>query len=146
MTAPEGSAWRHAHKRRIEMHVTEKIVDDKGVHILSSTLEADGPFEIASPKAALEAKVIALRRTASGGVFLQTAVSITEPAAEPVVVPEPEKPAPTPEELATEYLKSTGLSASEAAGAIERFGAAKILQKKNAALDAELSALLDPKK
>jgi len=128
------------------MHVTEKIVDDKGVHILSSTLEADGPFEIASPKAALEAKVIALRRTDSGGVFLQTAVSITEPAAEPVVVPEPEKPAPTPEELAVEYLKATGLSASEADGAVERFGAAKILQQKNAALDAELNALLDPKK
>lgn len=128
------------------MHVTEKIVDDKGVHILSSTLEADGPFEIASPKAALEAKVIALRRTDSGGVFLQTAVSITEPAAEPVVVPEPEKPAPTPEELAVEYLKATGLSASKADGAVERFGAAKILQQKNAALDAELNALLDPKK
>jgi hypothetical protein len=38
------------------------------------------------------------------------------------------------------------LSASEADGAVERFGAAKILQQKNAALDAELNALLDPKK
>lgn len=124
------------------MHVTEKIVDDKGVHILSSTMEADGPFEIASPKASLEAKVIALRRTDSGGVFLQTAVTITEPVPEALPVPEPEKPAPTPEELATEYLEEKGMSAGEAGAAIERFGAAKILQNKNAERDAELKALL----
>jgi hypothetical protein len=127
------------------MHVTEKIVDDKGVHILSSTLEADGPFEIASPKAALDAKVIAIRRTDSGGVFVQTAVTITEPVAEaPEPAPAPEK-MPTPEELATEYLTSTGLSAEEAKGAVERFGAAKILAKKNANLDVELDALLAKK-
>jgi len=128
------------------MHVSTKEVDDQGVHILSSTVEADGPFELASDKAKLDAKVIAVRRTDSGGVFVQTALTITEP--EPVVqkAPEPEKPAPTAAELATDYLKSTGLSDSEAAAAVERFGAQKILQKKQAALDAELEALLESKK
>ncbi len=128
------------------MHVTEKIVDKDGIHILSSTVEADGPFVLASEKAVLDAEVIALRRTDSGGVFLQVALSVTEPKPEVVAVPEPAKPAPTPEELATEYLKQTGLSDAEAAGAVERFGAAKILAKKNAALDAELDALVAPKK
>src|SRR4051812_48503747 len=108
LSAPKGSAWLHAHKRRIQMHVTEKIVDDNGVHILSSTLEADGAFALASEKAKLDAKVIAVRRTDSGGVFVQTAVSIDEPKPSPAKVPEPEKPAPTPAELAEEYLKSTG--------------------------------------
>jgi hypothetical protein len=124
------------------MHVTDKVVDDQGVHILSSTLEADGPFVLASPTAKLDAKVIAVRRTDSGGVFVQTAVSIEEPKPAPAEVQEPEKPAPTPEELASEYLKSKGLSADEAKAAIERFTAAKILQKKNAELADELDALL----
>jgi hypothetical protein len=124
------------------MHVTEKIVDDNGVHILSSTLEADGAFALASEKAKLDAKVIAVRRTDSGGVFVQTAVTIDEPVPEVVPVPEPEKPAPTPEELAAEYLKEKGMSEGEATAAIERFGAAKVLQKKNAEREAELDALL----
>ncbi len=124
------------------MHVTEKVVDDQGVHILSSTLEADGPFSLASPAAKLDAKVIAVRRTDSGGVFVQTAVSIEEPKPAVVEAPKPEEPAPTPEELATEYLKSKGLSEDEAKAAVERFTAAKILQKKNAELADELDALL----
>jgi hypothetical protein len=124
------------------MHVTEKIVDDNGVHILSSTLEADGAFALASEKAKLDAKVIAVRRTDSGGVFVQTAVAIDEPVPEAVSAPEPEKPAPTPEELAAEYLKEKGKSDDEAKGMIERFGAAKILQKKTAERQAELDALL----
>ena len=127
------------------MHVTTKEVDDKGVHILSSTVEADGPFELASPKASLDAKVIAIRRTDSGGVFVQTALTIAEPVAEvPAPAPAPEK-LPTPEELATEFLVSTGLSETEAKGAVERFGAQKILQKKNAVLDTELDALVSKK-
>lgn len=127
------------------MHVTDKVVDEQGVHILSSTIEADGPLQLASPKASLDAKVIAVRRTDSGGVFVQTALTITEPTPEPVKAPEPEKPAPTPEELAAEYLVSTGLSTTEAKAAVERYGAAKILQKKTAALDAELDALVAKK-
>ena len=127
------------------MHVTEKIVDDKGVHILSSTLEADGPFEMVSAKGSVEAKVIAVRRTDSGGIFVQTAVSITEPKPEPAVAPAPPEKAPTPEELASEFLQGTGLSADEATTAIARFGAGNILRKKNANLDAELDALLGKK-
>ncbi len=124
------------------MHVTEKIVDDQGAHILTSTLEADGPFQLASADAKLDAKVIAVRRTDSGGVVVQTVVTITEPKAATPQAPEPEKPAPSLAEQAEEYLKSTGLSEAEAAAAVERFGAAKILAKKNAALDQELDALL----
>jgi hypothetical protein len=138
------------------MHVTTKevVTDDKkakelgvekGVHILTSTIDADGPFEMATPKAQLEAKVIALRRTDSGGIFLQTALTITEPKPVPAPVVEPEKPAPTPEELAAEYLQGIGLSEGEAKAAIERYGAATILRKKNAQLDRELDALVAPK-
>lgn len=61
------------------MHVTTKEVDDQGVHILTSTVEADGAFELASAQAKLDAKVIAVRRTDSGGVVVQTALTITEP-------------------------------------------------------------------
>lgn len=128
------------------MHVTDKIVDKDGVHILSSTLEADGPFQLASPNAQLDAKVIALRRTDSGGVFLQTAVTVSEPAPVVAAVPEPAKPEPSDDEKAADYLVSTGLSAEAAKSAVERFGAAKILKKKQAALDAELDALVAPKK
>lgn len=124
------------------MHVTTKEVDDQGVHILTSTVEADGAFELASAQAKLDAKVIAVRRTDSGGVVVQTALTITEPKAETPAAPEPAKPEPTVAEQAEEYLKSTGLSDAEAKAAVERFGAAKILQKKNAALDQELDALL----
>jgi hypothetical protein len=126
------------------MHVTEKIVDEKGVHILSSTIEADGPFEVVSPKGSIEAKVIAVRRTDSGGIFVQTAVSVAEPTPEPVAAPAPVEKAPTPEELATDFLQGNGLSAEEAAAAVSRFGAAAILRKKNVNLDAELDALLAP--
>jgi hypothetical protein len=124
------------------MHVTTKEVDDQGVHILSSTVEADGPFQLASEKASLDAKVIAVRRTDSGGVFVQTALTIVEPTPEVPKAPEPVEPAPTPEALATEYLKEKGMSEGEAKAAIERFGAAKILQKQVAERDAELNALL----
>jgi hypothetical protein len=127
------------------MHVTDKIVDKDGVHILSSTLEADGAFQLASAEAKLDAKVIALRRTESGGVFLQTGVTITEPAPKVAAVAEPAKPEPTAEEQSVAYLKETGLSDAEAKGAVERFGAAKILKKKQAALDAELDALVGKK-
>jgi hypothetical protein len=128
------------------MHVTTKEVDDQGVHVLSSTVEADGPFELVSPKGKLEAEIIALRRTDSGGVYIQTALKITEPTPEVPKAPEPVKAAPTPEELAGEYLKSKGLSPKEAQAAIERFGAAKILAKKNQELQEELDALVAPKK
>ena len=128
------------------MHVTTKEVDDQGVHILSSTVEADGPFELASDKAKLDAKVIAIRRTDSGGVFVQTALTIDEPKPETPKAPEPPAPVKTAAEEATEYLVSTGLSKTEAEGAVERFGAEKILAKKTAALDSELDALLAPKK
>jgi hypothetical protein len=136
------------------MHTTTKevVTDDtkakelgveKGVHILTTTMEADGPFELASPKAKFDAEVIALRRTDSGGIFMQTALKVVEPTPAPVEAPKAEEPAPTPEELATKYLQEDkGLSAKEAAGAIERFGAANILRKKNEQRDSELTALL----
>lgn len=126
------------------MHVTEKIVDKDGTHILSSTLEADGPFELASPQAALDARVIALRRTASGGVFMQTAVTVTEPVA---AVP----PAPlSDDDRAVAYFVEQGFSAEDARGLVARFGAARVLARKadaekakHAALDDELGSLLE---
>jgi hypothetical protein len=127
------------------MHVTDKIVDKDGVHILSSTLEADGPFVLASEKATLDAKVIALRRTDSGGVFLQTAVTITEPTAAAPELPK------TVEQEAAAYLASKGFSSDDAKAAIARFGADRILQRRDAEekakaaeLDDELDNLLLP--
>jgi len=135
------------------MHVTTKevVTDEKrakeldvdpGVHILTSAIDADGPFEMCSPKAKLSAEVIALRRTDNGGIFLQTALTISEPQPEAAPAPEVPEKAPTPEELATEYLKEKGMTTGEATAAIERFGAAKILFKKNAEREGELDALL----
>lgn len=135
------------------MHTTTKdVVTDKdkaaeldvelGAHILSTTIEADGPFQIASPLAKFHAEVIAVRRTDSGGVFVQTALHIVEPVpAAPAAAPVPEV-LPTPEELATEYLKEKGLTDGEAKTAVDRFGAAKILRKQTEERDSELSALL----
>lgn len=122
--------------------VAKELGVDQGTHILSTTCEADGPFEMVSPKGKLHAEIIALRRTESGGVFLQTALSIEEPQPEVPKAPEPVEAPPTPEELAAAYLKEKGMKPGEAKAAIERYGAAKILQEKNAERDAELKALL----
>lgn len=127
------------------MHVTEKIVDENGVHILTSVIEADGPFAICSKDAKLEAKVISLQRTESGGVKLQVALSVEEPKPEPAPVAEPATPLPTAEEEAAEYLAEKGLSAEEAKSAVERFGASAVLAKRNQERAAELDALVAKK-
>lgn len=127
------------------MHVTEKIVDENGVHILTSQIEADGPFAICSKDATLTASVIRLQRTESGGVSLQVALSIAEPKPEAAPVAEPAKPLPTAEEDAAEYLAEKGLSVEEAKSAVSRFGASAVLAKRNQERAEELDALVSKK-
>lgn len=80
------------------MHITEKdtVSDDKaakelgvakGSHLLTSTLEADGPYELATDKGTLSAKVLSCTRTAGGGIVLKTAITVTEPQPEKPKVP-----------------------------------------------------------
>jgi len=80
-------------ERRFMMHVTSKETDKDGNHILTSQLEADGPFELASDKAELHAEVVSVERTASGGIQLVSKVSVIEPKPEPPL-PVPPKPVP----------------------------------------------------
>lgn len=115
----------------------------EGAHVLTTIVEADGPFEMASEKADIDADVISVKRTASGGVEIVSYFDINEPAAEVVEIPQPER-IPTPQELATEYLvQEKGLSELQAADAVSKFGASNILKKKNAERDRQLDVLLE---
>jgi hypothetical protein len=124
------------------MHVSTKDTDENGVHILTNTVEGDGPVEVASAKAKLSARVISVQRTDSGGVRVQTALEITEPQPEAPKAAEAPTPAPTPEEEAAAFLKEQGLSDEEAKTAVEKFGSQAILLKRMAKREAELNALL----
>ena len=137
------------------MHVTTKeIVADKesrakypdlndGTHILTSVVEADGPVALCSADAKLEARVISIQRTDSGGVKVQVALNITEPA--PTVAPV----ALAPKDQASAYLAGKGMNTAEIAKAIETFGVDRILAREAAekdqaakALDEQLNKLL----
>ena len=64
------------------MHVTTKDTSKDGAtHILSSVIEADGPFELCPADAVLTGEVLSVKRTASGGIEVQTAISRSEPVA-----------------------------------------------------------------
>lgn len=128
------------------MHVTTKEIDDKGVHILTSVLEGDGALALASEKAELKASIVSVQRTESGGVKVQVALSINEPA--PVEAPAPS----TPEDEAVSYLAGKGFDAAAALLQVSKFGASRILSQRDAEkleadkkLDEELKALLTPK-
>lgn len=124
------------------MHVTTKEIDDQGAHILTSLLEGDGAVALASEEAELDAEVISLQRTASGGIQVQTAVFVKEPA--PPAPAAPPAPEPSAEEKAAAYLQSKGLSADEAKAGVQKFGVAAILKKQNEENAAELDALVRP--
>lgn len=127
------------------MHTTTKDTDRDGVHILTSTIEADGPGELVSAKGEVKAEVISVQRTDSGGIQVQTAVKISEPVPEVVPVPEPPAPEPTPEEQANAYLTGKGLSAEDAAAAVAKYGVRAVLIKQKLEHDRELDALLAEK-
>lgn len=126
------------------MHVTSKEVDENGKHILTSVLEADGPFALVSEKGSISASVVSAVRTSSGGVELKVAVSISEPAVEaPKSLSE--------EDVALEYLASKGIKGDEAKEDLAKFGASRILAQKSgdeakaqSELDEELKAKLSP--
>jgi hypothetical protein len=125
------------------MHVSTKETDENGVHIFTNTAEGDGPVALASPDAKLSAEVIAVRRTASGGVFVQTALHIEEPVK---AAPQLAKSA---DEQAKDYLASKSYSGDSAEQMLKKYGAAKILEFKakdeaaaREASDAELAAAL----
>lgn len=123
------------------MHVSTKDVDKDGVHILTNLVEGDGPNPIASDKAKLEAKVISVSRTESGGVQVQTALSISEPE---VVAPK----LLSEDDVALEYLASKGITGDEAKEDLAKFGASRILAQKSsdeAAKQADLDEQLKAK-
>lgn len=63
------------------MHVTSKDSSKDGtLHTLTSVIEADGAYELASPEAELSADVVRVERTASGGIEVEMAVKVAEPA------------------------------------------------------------------
>lgn len=124
------------------MHVTSKEVDQDGKHILTSVLEADGPFALVSEKGSISASVVSAVRTSSGGVELKVSVSISEPVVEaPKSLSE--------EDVALAYLASKGITGDEAKDDLAKFGASRILAQKSddeakaqAALDEQLKEKL----
>lgn len=138
------------------MHVTTKDVVQNadqaqalglpvGAHLLTSVLEADGACELASDKAKLSGKVLSIERTASGGISVQVAVSVVEPAVEAPKV-EPEKPRLSNQELAVAYFQGKGFSAKEAEEKVEQFGVDRVLAKRDAELNDQLDQELAEKK
>jgi len=117
------------------MHVTTKEVDQNGTHILTSVVEGDGPNPIASANAKLNAKVISLQRTESGGVQVQTALTIDEPTSAPVVTL-------APADEAVAYLVAKGIAEAEAKEDVATFGVDRVLAAR-AKDAAEAQAKLD---
>jgi hypothetical protein len=143
----------HLFKGKITMHISTKdVVADArqakelsleiGSHIITALIEGDGAVALASDKAEFDARVISVQRTDSGGIQVQTAVFVREPAPEKVKEPEAPKPQPTAEEQAISYLVSKGSSEDEAKSQVERFGVDRILSARNKELDAEVAALV----
>lgn len=71
------------------MHVSTKDSSKDGkTHLLTSVLEADGPFELVSTDEYLSGSVLGVTRTASGGIEVLTEVRIM-PRPEQEALPEP---------------------------------------------------------
>jgi hypothetical protein len=132
------------------MHITTKdVVANKsdqekypdsslpvGTHILTSILEGDGPVALCSDTAKFDAKVISAKRTDSGGIQVQTAVTVLEPASVST--------ASGPNADALRYLISKGFSPEDSAAHLDKFGSGRILAQRdkdvaeeNVALDEE---------
>lgn len=117
------------------MHVTAKDDLKNGIHAITLNIEADGAAEVASSKADIESAIISAERTASGGIEVKVAVSVTEPAPQPKL---------TPEQTATAYLASKGVK--DIKGTLDKFGVDRILERKRAeelAADEKLNQELD---
>lgn len=123
------------------MHVSSKEVSEHGAHIITNVIEFDGAGEIASEKAKLSASVVSVSRTESGGVEVKTSVVVSEPVVEQPKAVEPEKVL-SADEQALEFLHEQGNSDEDAKEALAKFGAARILAKRNAKLDEELDSVI----
>lgn len=80
------------------MHVLSKDSSRDGKsHLLDSVLEADGASELCRATDFLSAKLIGIERTASGGIHIQTEITVS-PAemAKPEQQAEPESAEPEP--------------------------------------------------
>jgi hypothetical protein len=95
-----------------------------GTHIVTCTIEGDGAVELASDKAIIEASVISKQRTTSGGVQVQVAVYVKEPAAQVLAVL-------TPDQQAVDYFLSKGFTAGDAASQVAKFGVARVLTQRD---------------
>jgi len=112
-----------------------------GTHILTSVIEGDGPVAMCTDKASLSAKVLHVTRTDSGGIEVQTAVFVSEPA--PATAPTPVI-AEDPKFLeAVAYFVGKGLSDTEARKSVNEYGVARVLAAKDRELDNQLTALVN---
>ena len=137
------------------MHTTTKDVigtaDDAkamnvpvGTHILTSTIEGDGPVAMCSDKASLSAKVLHVTRTGSGGIEVQTAVSVSEPTPAPVMA---SAPAEDPKFLAAvDYFIGKGLTDADARKNVNQFGVDRVLAAKDKELDDKLADMVRTEK
>ncbi len=136
------------------MHTTTKDVvgnaDDAkamnvpvGTHILTSVIEGDGAVALASEKATLSGKVLSVQRTDSGGIQVQTAVFISEPA--PAAAPAPPPPEPSAEEKAIAYFTSKGFPAKTAEAQVAQFGVGRVLAMRDKELDQALEKVVAAK-
>lgn len=138
------------------MHITNReVVADKetrekypelkeGAHILTTTIEGDGPLPIASVLAHFDSEILSVVRTVSGGVEVKLALTIEEPEPLPEAEQAPVAPALTDEEKASAYLVSKGSSKEDADAKVVKFGAPRILVAQQKELDDELKTALAP--
>ena len=123
-----------------DAEAAEKLGVPVATNILTNTLEGDGPVALCSPAAQLSAKVISVARTESGGIVIQTALFISEPANIPVPVP---AIAEDPKFLeAVEYFVGKGLTDTDARKKVNEFGVVRVLAAKDRELDTQLDTLV----
>jgi hypothetical protein len=111
-----------------------------GTHVLTSTIEGDGPVQMASDKAALSARVLHTTRTDSGGIEVQVAVFVSEPTPAPAPAPAPVPPSPLDNAIA--YFTEKGFTLESAKIQVAQFGVDRILAMKSKELDEKLAKVV----
>jgi hypothetical protein len=113
-----------------------------GAHIVTTVIEGDGPVALCSAEAKLSARVLHVTRTDSGGMEVQVAVLVSEPAPAIVTPPTPAPAPPIPQEQAVSYFTSKGMSIETAKAKVEEFGVARVLAAREKELDNELAKVV----
>lgn len=119
------------------MHVaTKDSSKDGSAHLLTTVIEADGAFELCHIGDDLKGEILSVRRTDSGGIEVQVAVSITKPVAAPLQLVE------DPGFLeAVAYIIGKGYDEVTARKKVNVFSAARVLAAKDKELNDEAARL-----